>query len=400
MFNFLKNLFKPQNHISENSFANGFGYSESVLTASDAAKQVTFYTCVKIISESISQMPLILYKRGAGGRRRAEEHNLYKILKTAPNHWQSASEFWHWIVENVLTHGVAYAQIVRVGSKVMGLYPIPRFAISEQWNGNEVSYYVTLEGNRQARLSQKDVLAVRGETSDGKRPVSPIWILNKSLYLAIQAEKFGSKFFSNNASPGGLLETDQILKKEVVDDLKKGWQENYSGDNMHSIAVLSGGLKFKPVTMTAEAAQFLQTRNFQRSEICSAFRVPLFMVGDNSTSNWGTGIEQQTMGFITFTLGNWMTRIQQSVERDLLNTNEQDEYYCEFLTEALLKGDLASRVSCYKTALGGNQMPGYMTINEVRIRENFPPVDGGDVLYKPLTGEVDDNESEDSKTVA
>ncbi len=373
---------------------NVAGFSDSILTTSDASKQITFYTCVKIISESISQMPLILYRRSEGGRVRAEDHSLYRILKKHPNHWQCASEFWQRMVEDVLTYGIAYAQIVRVNGKVMGLYPIPRYAISEQWKGNEVYYYVTLEDSRQTLLTQKDVLVVRGETSDGKRPVSPIWILNKSLYLAIQAENFGAAFFSNNASPAGLLETDQILKKEVVEDLKKSWYENNSGKNLHSVAVLSGGLKFKPITMTAEAAQFLQTRNFQRSEICAAFRIPLFMVGDNSTSNWGTGIEQQMMAFITFTLGKWMVRIQESVERDLLNSDEEDDYYCEFLTEALLKGDLASRVACYKAALGGNQMPGYMTINEVRVRENLPPVDGGDVLYKPLTGEIENDESE------
>ena len=387
---------KHKNQITNTSCMNIAGFNDSVLTTSEASKQITFYTCVKIISKSISQMPLILYKReGSDNRRRAIEHSLYKILKTRPNHWQCPSEFWEWVTKDVLTYGIAYAQIIRVNGKVMGLYPIPRYAIYEQWEGNQVCYRVTLADNRQVLLRQEDVLVVRGETSDdGKRPVSPIWILDKTLYLAIQAENFGAAFFSNNASPAGLLETDQILKKEVVDDLKKSWYENNSGKNMHSVAVLSGGLKFKPITMTAEAAQFLQTRNFQRSEICAAFRIPLFMVGDNSTSNWGTGIEQQMMAFITFTLGEWMVRIQESVQRDLRNPEEQDEYYCEFLSETLLKNNLASRVACYKAALGGNQMPGYMTINEVRVRENLPPVEGGDVLYKPLTGETENEESE------
>lgn len=386
---------KFKNQKNDTSLINIAGFGDSVVTSSDASKQITFYTCVKIISESISIMPLILYKReGKDSRRRANEHSLYRILKSKPNHWQCASEFWELMTKDVLTYGIAYAQIVRVNGKVKGLYPIPRYAISEQWSGNEVNYYVTLEDNKQALLSQKDVLVIRGETSDGKRPVSPIWILNKSLYLAIQAENFGAAFFSNNASPAGILESDQILKKETVDDLKKSWYENNSGKNLNSVAVLTGGLKFKPITMTAEAAQFLQTRNFQRSEICAAFRIPLFMVGDNSTSNWGTGIEQQMMAFITLTLSKWIVRIQESVQRDLLSPEEEDEYYCEFLTEALLKNNLASRVAAYKSALGGNQMPGYMTINEVRVRENLPPVDGGDILYKPLTGESEHEKSE------
>ena len=397
MFSFLKNLFKNQSSSNETVTAASIpvpNYSSTYITDSEASKQVTFYTCVKIISESISQMPLILYEKTNGGRKRAEKHSLYNILKKNPNHWQTASEFWYWVVENVLTYGVAYAQIIRLNNKVVGLYPIPRYAVSEVWEGNDVRYYVTLADNRQALLTQKDVFCVRGETSDGKRPVSPIWILNKSLYLAIQAEKFGSKFFSNNASPAGILETDGILKPQQIKEIKNSWYESNSGENINSVSILTAGLKFKPVTVTAEAAQFLQTRNFQRSEICAAFRVPLFMVGDNSTSNWGTGIEQQTMGFITFTLGNWMTRIQESVERDLLSRSEEDTYYCEFLTEALLKGDLTTRVNCYKTALGGNQMPGYMTINEVRVRENLPPVNGGDLLYKPLTGEDTNEESQ------
>lgn len=397
MFSFFKKLFSLfRNDASAGQIAVGIpvGGGSSYVTIPDASKQITFYTCVKIISESISQMPLILYKKSDGGRERAEDHSLFRILRRHPNHWQCASEFWELMVKDVLTHGIAYAQIVRVNGKVMGLYHIPRYAISEYWKGNEVTYYVTLEDNKQAVLRQKDVLAIRGETSDGKRPVSPVWILNRSLYLAIQAENFGSKFFSNNASPAGILETDQVLKPDVVKDIKKNWYENNSGENLNSVNVLTAGLKFKPVTVTAEAAQFLQTRNFQRSEICAAFRIPLWMVGDNTTSNWGTGIEQQMMAFIDFTLGKWMVRIQESVERDLLKPEEEDTYYCEFLTEALLKGDLASRVACYKSALGGNQMPGYMTINEVRVRENLPPVVGGDVLYKPLTGEETNEEPE------
>lgn len=359
------------------------------ITPEKAMRQATFYSCVNLISDSISQLPLILYRRTSKGRVRADDHPLYDILKAKPNNYQTASEFWQWATACLLIRGVSYSHKIVAGGKVVALDPLPNDSVEEIWlPGNERVYRVTISTGQQVILSQDEVFCIKGLTLDGKTPVSPVGYMKNTLGLSIAAENFGSRFFGNNARPAGILETDSVLKQETVDSLKNSWHESHGGENMHKLAILHGGLKFKPLTMTAEDSQFLETRQFQRSEICGIFRVPPHMIGDTEkTTSWGTGVEQLTMGFIKFTLGSWLMRIEQSVDRDLLTAKERKELYSEFLTENMLRGDLKSRNEAYKIALGGNQMPGYMTVNEVRQLENKPPLPGGDELYKPQTGE-------------
>lgn len=359
------------------------------VTPEKAMRQATFYACVKIISESISQLPLILYQRDGDTRKRAIKHPLYDLLKTQPNDFQTSSEFWQFIAACVVARGVGYAQKVKTAAgRVIGLNPLPIDATEEIWAGNERVYRITTSSGAVVDLPASDVFCVKGLTLDGKTPVSPVGYMRSCLGLTMAAEDFGSRFFGNNARPAGILESDAALKPETVENIKTLWNESHGGENMHKLAVLSGGLKFKPITMSAEDSQFLETRKFQRSEICGIFRVPPHMIGDTEkSSSWGTGIEQLTMGFIKFTLGPWMMRLEQTVERDLLTPRERQEYYAEFLTENLLRGDLKSRNEAYQIALGGNQQPGYMTINEVRQKENMPPIEGGDAVYQPLTGE-------------
>lgn len=370
------------------------------VTPEKAMRQATFYACVKVISESVSQLPLILYRKGENGRERAASHPLYDLLKSKPNSFQTASDFWQFIAACLSIRGVAYAHIVRAGDRVVELNPLPVDSVEETWQpGNIRVYRVSLANGNMIDLPSSDVFCVKGMTLDGKTPVSPVGYMRNALGLTLAAEDFGSRFFGNNARPAGILETDQSLKAETVEALKKGWTESHGGENMHKLAILHGGLKFKPLTMSAEDSQFLETRQFQRSEICSIFRVPPHMIGDTEkSSSWGTGIEQLTMGFIKYTLGPWLVRIEQTVERDLLTQRDRKDYYTEFLTENMLRGDLKSRNEAYKAALGGTQHPGYMTPNEVRQLENKPPLPGGDRLYSPLAGErISDNANEQNE---
>lgn len=393
MFESFLNLFglKPKNKIISGTrdIMVNMGNDYETLSASSVSQNAVFYTCVNVISRAISQLPVILYRRiDNDSRERAVGHPLYSLMKLNPNSYMTSSHFIQLTVANILTYGISYAQIVRVGNKVVGLYPIDRNAIIEDWKGNKVTYYATLTNGDVVKFHQKDILRIVGETTgDGRTPVSPIWVLNKSLYLAIAAERFGLKFFSNNASPSGVLETEGGLNEESIELLKKSWAEKYSGDNLNSVAVLSGGLKFKPITISQEASQFLQTRQYQRSEIAAAMGVPPYMVGDNSQSYWGSGIEQVSMGFVTNTLMPHIRRIEQSLDSQLLG-NESDEFYFEFLTDAFVRGTLDSRAAYYMKALGSMQSPGWISVEEVRKLENLPlDKESMDRLYKPIQNE-------------
>ena len=368
------------------------------VTDENAMKFSTFYSCVKLISESISQLPLVLYERSSEGRQRASGFDLYDILKTRPNEWMTGSGYLQWVAASLLTRGIAYSLKIRRGNTVIALHPLPFKSVQEVWTGNTPTYHVYIDGEEYVSLSADDLFIVRGLTSDGKTPISPIGQMREALGLGIAAEKFGAKFFGNNARPAGILESDGSLTPETIKNLKEQWQQSHGGDNMHKLAILTAGLKWKQITMSAEDSQFLETRKFQRSEICGMFLVPPHMIGDTEkSSSWGTGIEQLTIGFIKFTLGPWLMRIEQSVSRDLLTKQQRKRFYPEFLTENLLRGDMKSRNESYKIALGGNQMPGYMSVNEVRQKENLPPMKGDqyESVYMPPTDsnqEVSNNE--------
>lgn len=383
--------------ILNDKFKNDAGVTINDQTAMSFS---TYYSCVKLISESISQLPLTLYERTEEGRQRADNFDLYDVLKNRPNDWMTASGFIQWVSANLLTRGIAYSLKVRRGNTVIALHPLPFNAVEETWDKNTPEYRIYLEKQEYITLGADDLFVVRGLTTDGKTPVSPIGQMRHALGLGIAAEKFGARFFGNNARPAGILESDNSLSPEAIKNLKEQWSKSHGGDNMHKLAVLTAGLKWKQITMSAEDSQFLETRRFQRSEICGMFLVPPHMIGDTEkSSSWGTGIEQLTIGFIKFTLGPWLTRIEQSVSRDLLTRQQRKRFYPEFLTENLLRGDTKSRNEAYKIALGGNQMPGYMSVNEVRKKENMPPMAGEkyDAVYLPPSDsnkEVNTNEQE------
>jgi HK97 family phage portal protein len=154
--------------------------------------------------------------------------------------------------------------------------------------------------------------------------------------------------------------------------------------NAHLPAFIPDGGEFKEITMSAEDSQLIETRKFQVTDIARIFGLPPHMIGaQEASTSWGTGIEQQSIGFVQYTLKPHLTRIEQEVNRKLFRS---PEYFAEFNVSGLLRGDIKGRNEAYKIALGGNQQPGYMTVNEVRALENLPPIEGGNELYKPVTG--------------
>ena len=245
-------------------------------------------------------------------------------------------------------------------------------------------YYTYYRGNNEAiknkeyavTLQPSEVLHIPGLGFDGLVGYSPIAMAKNAIGMAIACEEYGAKFFANGAAPGGVLEHPGTIKDPQR--VRESWQSTFGGSgNANKIAVLEEGMKYTPIGISPEQAQFLETRKFQINEIARIFRVPPHMVGDLEKSSF-SNIEQQSLEFVKYTLDPWVIRWEQSIQRSLLSKDEKAVYFVKFNLEGLLRGDYQSRMNGY--AIG--RQNGWMSANDIRELENLdriPAEDGGDL---------------------
>ena len=226
-------------------------------------------------------------------------------------------------------------------------------------------------------LSPSDVLHIPGLGFDGLVGYSPIAMAKNAIGLAIAAEEYGSKFYANGAAPSGVLEHPGTLKDPGR--VRESWQATFGGSaNANKVAVLEEGMKYTPISISPNEAQFLETRKFQINEIARIFRVPPHMVGDLEKSSF-SNIEQQSLEFVKYTLDPWVIRWEQALYRTLLSEEEKKTVFFKFNVEGLLRGDYASRMSGYATA----RQNGWMSANDIRELEDLDriPAELGGDLY-------------------
>jgi HK97 family phage portal protein len=278
--------------------------------------------------------------------------------------------------------GNFYAQIIRSGNTVLEYLPLNPDIITIEKNEREPWNYAYRVNN--TILPQSDILHIFDLSLDGITGISPIDHAKNAISLGIAAERYGGKFFENNANPSGTLTVPSTLDDDAYQRLKKSWNDAYGGDKRGGLAVLEAGAEFKTITMTNEQSQFLDTRKFQRSEICGLFGVPPHMIGDLQYATF-SNIEHQSIEFINRGILPRVRAIESEFNRKLLSEKEQQEYYFEFLLEGLMRGDLKSRAEAYHIFI----TDGVMNPNEARARENLNPYDGGEQFRAALnTGVV------------
>lgn len=225
-------------------------------------------------------------------------------------------------------------------------------------------------------LQPTDVLHIAGLGFDGLVGYSPIAMAKNAVGLAIATEEYGAKFFANGATPSGLLEYPGTVKDP--ERVRDSWNKGFSGGNSHKVAILEEGMKYTPISISPNKAQFLETRKFQINEIARIFRVPPHMVGDLEKSSF-SNIEQQSLEFVKYTLEPWIVRWEQAISRALLRPDEKSKYYPKFNVDGLLRGDYQSRMNGYATA----RQNGWMSANDIRELENLDkiPAELGGDLY-------------------
>ncbi len=342
----------------------------------------TVYACVRIISGTLAMLPLVVHQRlPTGGKERATQHPLFEILHTQPNVRQTSFQFREMMMMHALLRGNGYAEIIP-GARGFAdqLLPLnPDRVRPFLANDETIHYEYQAPSGRTKIFLQDEVFHIANLSDDGVKGLSTVALARNSFGLAKATEEHGSRHFSQGQVPAATLETAGKLSTEAQDRLRDNWKDIHGGvRNTGSIAILEEGLTFKPMAMSNEDSQFLETRMFQVEEIASWFGVPLSLLQHTEKStSWGTGITELTLGFVKFTMQPWFTRWEQEIQQDLIL--DPDLFFAEFVLEGLLKGDPKTRSQFYNIMI----RTGVFTRNEVRIIENLNPLDGLDEPLDP-----------------
>nr|DAY85192.1 MAG TPA: Portal [Caudoviricetes sp.] len=319
---------KPQNATSGSAYRFFVGGSSSGKNVNErSAMQMTaVYSCVRILSEAVASLPLHVYKyNGDGGKEKAVKHPLYFLLHDEPNPEMTSFVFRETLMTHLLLWGNAYAQIIRNGKgEIIALYPLMPNRMTVDRDDKGQLYYQyntskddapTMKGSM-VNLKPSDVLHIPGLGFDGLVGYSPIAMAKNAIGMAIACEEYGAKFFANGATPGGILEHPGTVKDPQR--VRDSWTSAFGGSsNANKVAVLEEGMKYTPISISPEQAQFLETRKFQINEIARIFRVPPHMVGDLEKSSF-SNIEQQSLEFVKYTLDPWVARWEQAIVGDIL----------------------------------------------------------------------------------
>ena len=356
---------------------------------SDAGESITdqnvlaipaVWACVNLLAGTIASLPLMVYRTNSRGERTlARDHPLFRILHDSPNYDQTATDFWEFSSASIELWGNSYAAIERNGGgRIAALTPLRPDSVSvRRLEDGNLEYRWTKEGENHVG-SDRAVLHIRGFGGDPLGGMSTLHFGRHAFGLARAIDRAAAGTFSNGMIAQTALTFERWLTDEQRNLAETKLSEKYIGaKNSGRPIILEGGTKIDVLSIKPEDAQMLESRGFSVEEVCRFFGVPPFMVGHTQkVTSFGSGLEQQVLGFQKFTLRRRLKRIEQALEKQLLTPDERARgLTIEFNLEGLLRGDSAARSAFYQSALAN----GWMTINEVREKENLPRVEGGDV---------------------
>lgn len=349
--------------IGANNTASGRG-----VTPDNALRVASVYACVRVLSETLAALPLSVYRKTDEGREVATSHPLHAILHDLPNSEMSAMDFRVQLLASLLLQGNSFNEVYRTrGGEIGEIIPLPADKILVDRSKKTGRLIFELHDGDVRTINPRRMWRISGLGTNGIIGLSPIGLMRESIGIAMATEEHAARMFSNGAKPGGILEHPSKLSKDAQTALLESWNKAYQGPaNVNKVALLQEGMKWHQIGMTAEDAQFIESRKYQRSEIAGIFGVPPHMIADLEKATF-SNIEHQSIQFVVFSLLPWMKRIEQSIFRDLLLPSERQDYYAEHNAAGLLRGDSKARSEFYKNLFN----IGAMTINDIRRLENY-----------------------------
>lgn len=377
-------IMSTDRNLAQAVFGGKPAYAGVRVTPENAMCIAAVFTCVRILSEDVASLPLKLYRRTDAGREIARDHPLYDVLQVRGNDVMTAMKLRELVVVHMMLWGNFFGEIQRNGrGDVVAIWPVHpgRVAVRLIQSGNrpQLRFDVYDANGGRRTLTQDQILFIPG-LGTGIVGKSPIELHREGLGIAMQAEKYGAKFFANDARPGMVLKTPNALSDQAFERIKKDWERRHrSADNASKMAILEEGLEPAAIGLPPGDAQFLETRIHEAREVYGIYRVPPHKAGDLERATF-SNIEHLGIQYVTGSLRPILVRIEQSVSAALLDEDERGEYYAEHLVDALLRGDLKSRYEAYAVARNW----GWFSVNDIREMENLNPVEDGDIRLQPL----------------
>lgn len=341
-----------------------------------------YYCGLRMIAETVGSLPLNVYKRRPNrGQDIWRDHPAHALLHDAPNPEMTAMSFRQTLCGHAIGHGNGYAEIVRRGDGMPEqLWPLmPNRTRPIRADDLSLWYEVGIEDGSFRYLPAADVLHVPGLGFDGVSGYSLIRVAMDSIGMHLAQEKYGAKFFKNGGHVSAVAETDGVLKQETFDRLKKEIAVKIGGlDNSHRIALLEAGIKLKPLNITNEDAQLIESKRFSIEEWARWLNMPPHKLKEMSHSTF-SNIEHQNIEWVVDTIRPWLVRFEQEYNRKLFRQPEL--FYAKHVVDGLLRGDQKSRNEAY--AIGRSW--GWLSANEIRDLEDRNPLDAdiGDTYLTP-----------------
>ncbi|MBH2897266.1 phage portal protein (plasmid) [Serratia marcescens] len=359
-----------------------FGTSSSgkVVTADKAMQLSAVWACIRLLSESVSTLPMKVYRREADGSRKlAQDHPAYQVLCRRPNLEMTPSRFMLMVVASICLRGNAFIEKKMIGRKLVALNPLlPQNMVVKRLDTGQLQYTYTEDGKKRV-IPVDRMMHIRGFGLDGVCGMMPLSSGRDVFGAAMAVDESAAKIFENGLQTSGYISSKVALNKEQRERLRQYLAAFVGSKNAGKMMVLEGDLSYQNVTMNPEDAQMLESRAFSIEEICRWFRVPPFMVGHvTKQSSWASSVEGMNLIFLTNTLRPLLVNIEQEISRCLLDSDE--DYFAEFSVEGLLRADSVGRAAYYTTALQN----GWMSRNDVRRLENLPPIPGGEIYTVQL----------------
>lgn len=356
------------------------------ITEKTAMLVSTVYACVALKAGALASMPATIYERTEEGRKKAKKNDYWWMFNEQANPNITASTFWKFISSSLDFSGDAFSEIMRpsiFSSKVSGFKPLhPRHVQPFFSSQNGLYYRITpSNGQKQYVLDPADMIHVPSVGFDGLRSPSPItWAARQNIGIALAAEEYSAKFFSNGATSDIALKvTNSKLTPEQAEVLRTSYMARNSasgGKNYHVPIVLSGGIEVENLSINPEDAALITTRQFTVEEICRALSVPPDMVGHAGGSQIANNIDQKSINFIKYTMLDRLNSVQQEFNRKVWPSDPA--LFLEFNTAGLERGDIKSRYEAYRIGVGRAGERPFLSVNDIRALENLPPVAGGD----------------------
>lgn len=376
-------------HVSQSPpgwVVQGYGqesYAGEAVTVEGSLSVPSVLSGFTILMEDTSSLPLITYQRLKRGKDRAYDSPYYALFHDQANPEHTSLVYREIIMGHMLGWGNHYSQKIWDRQGVLReLWPLRPDRMKVFREKGERKYLYTQMNGAPRAFRQDEIWHIPAFGFDGIMGYSRITLARNAIGLAMATEKYGSKTFSNGARPDVVLKSPKELSPEAYKRLQDSWNESYQGaDNARKAAVLEDGVDLVTIGFQPDDAQFIETQRWSVDQIARVFRIPPHMLGsvDRSTS-WGSGIEQQELGYLSHTLRPWLKRIEQQAHKDLLLDAEKRDLIVEHLVEDFLRTDIGARMTAYVQAITN----GIMTRNEARERENLNPIDGLDRMLMPL----------------